>query len=380
MRNRFEVAIAGLGAMGSAAAWALARRGRRVIGFDRFHPPHLFGSSHGESRIIREAYFEQPMYVPLVRRAFARWRAIEDESGAPLLLVCGGVSIGSPASEIVTGARASAVQHGVPFEELSASEVQRRMPAWRVPEDMIGIWDPGAGILRPERCLETLLSLAAARGATLAFDEPVVGWRADGAGVEVRTPRDVYHADRLVIAAGAWARDLLAPEVSVPLTVERNAVHWFAPRAGAGPDLLRPERFPLFLLEPAPGRIAYGFPDLGTGVKAAWHHQGELTTADAVRRTVDASEIDAVRAVLRDFIPAAAGACVQSTVCLYTNTPDRDFLIDRHPAYPQVLLVSPCSGHGFKFAPAIADIVADLAIDGRSDVDLTPFQLARFRD
>jgi sarcosine oxidase len=372
-----DVAIVGLGAMGSAAAYALTRRGQRVIGFDRFRPPHAFGSSHGESRIIREAYFEQPLYVPLVRRAYARWREIERESGRPLLLTCGLLSVGPPDSAIVRGARASADMHSVRCEELTASEVPRRFPAWRVPGDLVGIWEPGAGLLFPERCIETLLSLASARGATLAFEEPVVSWRVTGDAVEVRTATDRYHARRLVLAAGGWARDL-AGDLDLPLEVERNAVHWFAPVAR--PEAFRPDRFPVFLLESAaaPGVAAYGCPDLGTGVKAAWHHQGEVTSADTVRRSVDAAEIDSVRAVLREFLPDANGECVKSTVCTYTNTPDLDFIIDTHPAHPQVLIASPCSGHGFKFSSAIGEILADLAVDGTSEVDLSPFRLSRF--
>src|SRR5581483_7475531 len=224
--NMCDVAIAGLGAMGSAAAYALARRGCRVIGFDRFRPPHAFGSSHGESRIIREAYFEQPFYVPLVRRAFARWREIEQESGKPLLLRCGGISIGREDSAIVTGARASAQMHAVPFEQLSAAEIQRRFPAWRVPEEMVAIWDPGASVLNPERCIDTLLALAAAHGARLAYEEPVMSWQATaGGGVELRTSAGVYHARHLLLTTGGW----LAGDADLPLTVERNAVHWFAP-------------------------------------------------------------------------------------------------------------------------------------------------------
>jgi sarcosine oxidase len=368
--------------MGSAAAYAIARRGRRVIGFDRFRPPHAFGSSHGESRIIREAYFEQPLYVPLVRRAYARWREIEQESGMRLLLTCGGVSIGPPDSELVSGARASARMHGVPYEELSARELQRRFSAWRVPEEMVGLWEPGAGVLFAERCIEAFLSLAIARGANLAFEEPVLSWRATADGVEVRTARGVYHAGRLLLTAGGWARELAGPpglpgDCDLPLTVERNAVHWFAP--ARLPETLRPDQFPLFLLESAPGHVAYGIPDLGDGVKAAWHHQGELTSADAVRRTVDAAEIEGVRDVLARFLPDANGPWIKSTVCTYTNTPDLDFIIDVHPGHEQVLIASPCSGHGFKFSSAIGEILADLAIDGRTDVDLTPFRLTRFR-
>jgi sarcosine oxidase len=383
--NRCDVAIVGLGAMGSAAAYAIARRGRRVIGFDRFRPPHTFGSSHGESRIIREAYFEQPYYVPLVRRAYALWRAIEQEvertrgqeREARLLLTCGGISVGPPDSVIVSGARASARMHDVPYEELSAAEVHRRFPAWRVPEDMVGIWDPGAGVLFPERCIDTLLSLAAAQGATLAFEEPVTSWCVVDGGVEVRTAKGVYHAGQIVLAAGGWMRELAGHgDLDLPLVVERNAVHWFAP--AARPETFRADCFPLFLLESAPDRVAYGFPDLGDGVKAAWHHQGEITSADAVRRGVDAAEIDSVRDMFQRFLPDANGACLKSAVCLYTNTPDHDFIIDRHPRHAQVLIASPCSGHGFKFSAAIGEILAALAIEGRSDFDLTPFRLTRF--
>jgi sarcosine oxidase len=232
-------------------------------------------------------------------------------------------------------------------------------------------------VLFPERCIETMLSLAAAQEATLAFEEPAIDWRATSDGIEVQTAKGVYHADRLLLTAGGWAREL-AHTFDLPLTVERNAVHWFAP--AARPESFRAERFPIFIVEtePAPGPMAYGFPDLGSGVKVAWHHQGEFTTADSVRRLVDAAEIESIRDVLRRHLPDANGECLKSTVCTYTNTPDTDFVIDRHPREARVIIASPCSGHGFKFSSAIGEILADLALDEGTDFDLTPFRLSRF--
>jgi sarcosine oxidase len=376
---RYDVVVAGLGAMGSATAYHLAARGARVLGLDRFAPPHALGSSHGKSRIIREAYFEDPLYVPLVRRAYECWSALERESGRRLFLRTGGLMVGPPDGELVTGAVRSATEHGLPYELLAADAVRRRVPGFLPRVDMVGVWEPRAGLLLPELAIAAQLALAAQRGAVLRTDEPVLAWRAGGdvdGGVEITTPRGTYRARRLVLALGAWTRALL-PELDLPLTVERNAVYWFRP-ARATP-LFAPERFPIFICETAPERLWYGFPDTGDGVKVALHHQGEAADPETVRRTVAPEEVARVRAILEVFMPAAEGPLVDSTVCLYTNTPDRHFLIDAHPAHPAVLIASPCSGHGFKFAPAIGELLAALASGETPRFDLAPFRLDRLR-
>jgi sarcosine oxidase len=374
MAKRADVVVVGLGAMGSAVARALAQRGQRVVGLDRFSPPHGLGSSHGRSRIIREAYFEHPAYVPLVQRAYELWAELEGEAARPLWRLTGGLMAGPPDGVLVRGARRSAELHGLPYEDLSAVEIARRFPAFAPEPGMVGVLEPRAGVLFPEACIEAALQSAARAGAELRADDEVQAWRAEGSGVAVRSARGSWSAGRLVIAAGAWIRRLLP---DLPLTVARQVLHWFEPLRDAA--AFAPEVCPISLWEVEDGRIFYAFPDLGDGVKAAIHHEGETTDPEHVRRDVTAEDEAAVRPLVARLLPAAAGRRLESCVCLYTNTPDHDFLIDRHPEHEQVFMVSPCSGHGFKFSPVIGEIVADLVTRGVSRFDLQPFSLERFR-
>jgi sarcosine oxidase len=376
----YDVVVAGLGAMGSAAAFHLARRGARVLGLDRFAPPHDRGSSHGRSRIIREAYFEDPLYVPLVQRAYELWDELEIAAGTQLFRRTGGLMLGPRDGAVVSGALASARRHGLAHEELDATEVTRRFPAFHPTPGMVGVWEPRAGYLVPERAVAAHLALAAQHGAELRTGESVLRWEAGGDRVEYVTARSgahaTYAARRLVLAAGAWTRRLLEPELQLPLVVERVVQHWFRPARDA--ELFAPDRFPIFICEYAPGLAWYGFPDAGEGVKAALHHHGELgVDPDVLRREVAPEEVAAVRALLRTFMPAADGPLLDSAVCMYTNTPDEHFVVDVHPAHPEVVIASPCSGHGFKFSSAIGELVADLATGGRTGFDLTPFRIAR---
>ena len=364
----------GLGAMGSSTVYQLARRGQKVLGIDPFTPPHAFGSSHGGSRIIRETYFEDPLYVPLVRRAYNGWAELQARSGKRVLRRTGGLTIGAVNGRVVSGVRACAAEHHLPCEELSASETRRRFPALRPTEDDIAIWEPRAGVLDPEAAIDTQLSLASAAGAELRFSERVTSWRATAEGVEVVTHGGVRSAARLVITAGPWIGDLI-PELALPLTVERNAVYWFDPLT---PDDFTPERFPVFIHEYAPGRTWYGFADFGDGVKVALHHQGEPTTAQTVRRAVRDDEVAGIRTLVERFLPGANGALRKTAACIYTNTPDEHFIIDLHPEHPAVIIASPCSGHGFKFSIAVGELIADEIIGAPCRFDLSPFRIDRF--
>jgi sarcosine oxidase len=369
MRSRYDVAVVGLGAMGSHAALELASRGRRVLGLDRHRPPHTLGSTHGKTRIIREAYFEQPLYVPIVQRAYELWRRLEERSGARLLTVTGGLMLGARDCAVVAGARASALEHGLPFEELSAREVRERFPAYALPEDHTAVFEPRAGFLEPERAVEATLRLAADAGAELRFDEPVLGWN-DGA---VRTAAGEYAADRLILSVGPWLPELV-PELAGVFTVARQPLLWLEPRR---PELFVPERFPIFVWEWEPGWAFYGFPDVGDGFKIAIHHHGEPTTPNSVERELRPADEEAIRALVRRYFPAGDGELREAAICLYTNTPDEHFVIDRLPGDERVIVASPCSGHGFKFAPAIGEVLADLATDKEPRFDLTPFALGR---
>ncbi|HEV8253352.1 MAG TPA: N-methyl-L-tryptophan oxidase [Vicinamibacteria bacterium] len=369
-----EVIVAGLGAMGSAAAWQLARRGRRVVGFDRYAPPHMLGSTHGRSRIIREAYFEHPGYVPLLRRAYENWADLERESGRRLLRQTGGLMAGPETGVLFSGARRSAREHALPHEVLAAGEIRRRFPGFTPPEDTIGLFEPRAGMLAPEASVEAALDLARRHGAELRTNEPVLSWRADGRGVEVTTAEGTHRAARLILSAGPWLPSLLGA-LGRPLQVERQLFHWFEP--AQTPELFGPDRCPVAVWEYAPDRIFATQPDVGDGMKAGIHHEGETTDPDHVRREPTAEDESAMRRLVERYMPAAAGRLREARVCLYTNTPDHHFVIDVHPDHPQVIVASPCSGHGFKFASVVGEILADLATEGRSRFDLAPFSLSR---
>lgn len=372
----YDVIVLGLGAMGSAAAFHLARRGRRVLGLEQFTPAHDRGSSHGRSRIIREAYFEDPAYVPLIQRAYDLWDELQGEAGTQLLVTTGGLMIGPRTGELVAGALASATRHGLAHELLSADDLRRRFPLFHLPDDAVAVWEPRAGVLFPEACVRAHLGAAARLGAELHFEERVGRWEVVGSGVTVRTNRGRYEAPRLVITAGPWAGQVLAG-IDLPLEVERNVMYWFRPIRNAG--AFAPGRFPIYLLEYQPGAFVYGFPAMDDeGIKIARHHSGERCTPESIRRQVSAEETARIRSLLSRYLPDGDGELVQAATCMYTNSPDGHFLIGRHPLFPAVTLAAPCSGHGFKFAPVVGEIVADLALDGRTRHDIDLFRLNRF--
>lgn len=361
--------------MGSSTVYQLALRGLKVLGVDQFTPPHSFGSSHGKSRIIREAYFEDPLYVPLVKRAYNGWAELQARSGRRVLTRTGGLMIGATDGKVVGGARASALAHNLPFEELSAKDVRARFPALRPSDDSVAIWEPRAGVLAPEAAIFAQLSLARSMRAELKFGEKVTKWRATDEGVEITTHSGIYSAARLVISAGPWAAELL-PELALPVKCERCAVYWFDPLK---PEDFTESKLPIFIHEYAPGKTWYGFADFGDGVKVALHHQGETTDPHTVRRAVSASEVAGIRELLQKYLPDANGELRASTVCIYTNTPDEDFILDEHPAHPAVFIASPCSGHGFKFSIAIGELIADHIMGEPARFELAPFKIARFK-
>ena len=357
---RYDVIVIGLGGMGSATAYHLARRGRRALGLDAFARGHAQGSSHGRSRIIREAYAEAPDYVPIVQRAYALWRELEAESGAALLRVTGGLTIGPADGAGPRGVIESARRFSIPCERLDPAEVAARFPGFRLPDDYVAVHQPNSGILAPEACVGAHLDLAARHGADLRHGEPARAWSADGAGVRVTTDQGSYAAERLVVTAGPWAGQFLA-DLGLPLTVRRQYNVHFQP---AQPGLFTPERCPVYGWDVPEGEY-YGCPALpGQGIKFGRHDTGEVTTPEAARRQVDDREIQALRAVLDRYMPGAAGDVLWTLTCLYTMTLDEHFILDRHPAHPQVVYGCGFSGHGFKFSSVIGEIMADLALEG----------------
>lgn len=356
----YDVVVVGLGGVGSAAAAALARRGQRVLGLDRYRPVHDLGASHGETRIVRKAYFEGAGYVPLLHRAYELW----DELG--LLTRSGGLFLGAPDSRVLAGSLATAQQWGLPHELLDAGEVHRRFPALTPPEDVVALLEHDAGWVSPEVAVGAQLERAARAGAELHHDEPVQSWAAGPGGVRVTTTRGTYEAGAVVLAPGRWAVDLL-PDLPVPLRVEERRVHFFPDAAGE----FAPERCPVWIWERPDGTVPYGFPQLGTGVKASVHHS-------RLRPAADWSG-EEVAQLLRPLLPGLGRAPLRTLDCTYTLTPDEHFVVGRHPAHDRVLVACGFSGHGFKFTPVLGDALADLAVDGATSYDLAQLDPQRPR-
>jgi sarcosine oxidase len=365
----YDAIVAGLGAHGSAAAYHLAKRGERVLGFDRFARGHTLASFGGLSRIIRLSYYEHPSYVPLLKRAWDLWRELERESGETLLTQTGGLYMGPPEGELVSGAVASARMHDLAHEVLDNAALTRRYPLFDIDRDWIGLFDTQAGWLAPERSVETHLRLAERHGATLHFAEPIDRWEHDGDGVRVFSAQGTYRAQRLVIAAGSWLSRLL-PQLAPHLWVERNVLFWFEPRG----ELDAFAKLPVYIVEDT-DRLYYGFPyDPGNGLKMAGLHFGDRVDPDTVDREPSAWDEERVRTWLRRRMPLANGERRRAQVCMYTNSPDGHFIIDREGP---VTYASACSGHGFKFASAVGEILADLTISGRSSLEIGFLSAAR---
>jgi sarcosine oxidase len=374
------ILVVGLGAMGSATALHLAQRGHRVLGFDQFTPPHSQGSSHGQTRIIRKAYWEDARYVPLLLRAYELWRKLEADSGQALLHITGGLMIGRADGDLVARSTASAEQFDLQHEVLSAAEMRRLYPAFRIDDDWVALWERDAGYLCPETCVEQQLEQAALAGAELHFDEPVMEWNAQpGGGVSVRTTRGRYAEDRLVITAGPWAPQILR-ELNLPLRVTRQVVYWFAPTGSI--EFFRPERMPIYVREMEKGQpMLYGFPMAGAeteGVKVGLHGSDDSCSPETVDRAIGADEERVIRERLADALPLLGGQLLHAETCLYTMTPDEHFVIDTHPEFPQVTLAAGFSGHGFKFASVLGEVLADLATDRKPAYDLELFSSRRF--
>jgi sarcosine oxidase len=371
----YDAIVVGVGGMGSAAVYHLARRGVRVLGLEQFDIPHDRGSSHGVTRIIRLAYFEDPAYVPLLRRAYALWHELQHRWGEPLLYITGAIDAGLPGSVTVEGSLRSCAVHHLPHEVLDAAALARRYPGYRLAPEMVAVYQPDGGFVLSERAIVAHVMLAQAMGAEVHARERVLGWEPDGSQVVVRTDRAVYRARRLVVTAGPWAGRLV-PRLAALAVPERQVLLWAQPRR---PDLFRLGAFPVFNLEAPEGRF-YGFPIFGTpGVKIGkYHHRHEVVDPDAVSREVTPEDEAVVREGLRRYFPEADGPTMAMKTCLFTNSPDEHFIVDRLPEAPQVCVAAGFSGHGYKFCSVMGEILADLALDGASAFDLRLFRATRF--
>jgi monomeric sarcosine oxidase len=373
--NTYDAIVLGAGGVGSAALYELARRGVRAVGIDRWQPPHDRGSTHGQTRAIRQAYFEHPDYVPLVQEAYRLWHDLEERAGRRLFHKVGILEVGLTDGVVVPGVLRAAEQHGLDVEKLTAHEVERRWPGLRVPGELEGVFDPRAGYLLVEACVAAHLAAAQAAGGELLTNTQVLGWTADDRGVRVETSAGFIEAERLVVTAGAWAGRLLA-DLRLDLSVRRKSLFWFeAPSTNY--DVA--SGLPVFLFE-LPHGVFYGFPKLDDrGLKIA-EHSGGRTIDDplAVDRSIDPEEQRRLADVLAAHLPGVSSRVTDHAACLYTMSPDEHFIVDRHPAHANVVFAAGLSGHGFKFTSVLGRALADLAIDGKTDLPVGFLSLSRF--
>jgi sarcosine oxidase len=372
---RYDAIVVGVGGMGSATVFELARRGLRVLGLEQYDIPHDRGSSHGVNRIIRLAYWEHPAYVPLLRRAYELWRALETDRGEPLLYITGSIDAGRPQSRTVAGSLRSCEVHGLPHERLSAAELHRRYPGYRLTPDMEAVYQADGGFVLCERAIVGYVDAAHELGAEIHARERVLGWDASESGVAVRTSDGTYQADRLLITAGPWAA-MLVPAFQTLARPERQVLLWTQPLQ---PKLFRLGAFPVFNLDAPEGHF-YGFPIFGVpGFKVGrYHHLHEQVTADGTDRECHAADEASIREGIRQYFPDADGPTMAMKTCLFTNSPDEHFIIDRHPQLPNVTLAAGFSGHGFKFCSVVGEIMAELSINGSTRWDISLFRLSRF--
>lgn len=377
-----DVVVVGVGSMGSAAVRELAARGHRVLGLEMFGPTHEQGSAHGGSRIVRQAYFEGPQYVPLLRRAYQGWRALEEQSGVELLTLCGGLYLGDPDSAVFRGSLLAARAYGLEHEVLDAAGIRSRYPGFAPAEHAVGVFESAAGFVRPEASVLANVAVARRLGAEVRHHEPVTSWRpTPGGGVEVTTPAARYGADRLVLTAGAWTAELVEPPL--PLIVERQLFYWFAPTfTPAVPyEAYASPAHPVWIDDTDGQGGMYGFPMIdgpAGGLKLAFYRQGhDATTARTVDRTVHPSEVEQMRQRATPLLPQVNGPLLKAATCLYASLPDESFGIGTLPGSPQVVLAYGFSGHGFKFVPVVGEIAADLVERGVTDHDISLFDLTR---
>jgi len=371
----YDDIVLGVGGMGSATAAHLARRGRDVLGLERYDVPHAMGSSHGVTRIIRLAYYEDPSYVPLLRRAYTLWDRLEDEVGEKLLVRTGSVDASAPDDPVFRGSVRSCEEHGIEHEVLTATQLRERFPGYRLPEGYRAVYQPDGGYLLSERCIVAHVTVAQRRGAEIRARERVLDWESTGERVRVETDRGRYTADNLVVTAGAWAAKQV-DALDGLLEPERQVLAWFQPRE---PAAFEPESFPVFNLQDDEGRY-YGFPVVRVpGFKIGrYHHRDQRVDPDGFPRTPDDEDERLLRSITERHFPAAAGPTMRLSACLFTNAPDEDFILDTLPDSPNVAVGAGFSGHGFKFASVIGEVLADLAVDGETRHDVSAFALDRF--
>jgi sarcosine oxidase len=374
--TNYDAVVLGTGGVGSSAAFHLARRGARVLGIDRFPGGHDRGSSHGETRIIRQAYFEHPDYVPLLVRAYELWRELEIEAAEKLLFQVGLLQIGPANGAVVRGVLASSQQHGLAIEQHTAAEIHRRWPGFHVPEGLVGVFESAAGYLLVERSVLAHLAAAEKCGAEFRFGCSACSFDREGSGVAVELESgEVLHADKLIVTAGPWTPQLLA-DLGVPLVVRRKHVYWFP----AADEYHADRGFPTFLFE-LPHGVFYGFPQIDSlGLKAAEHSGGNRVEDPLIdQRVLDPHDLARVQDFLSTCLPGVGRPHVRHSVCYYTMSPDEHFIVDQHPEMPNVLFAAGLSGHGFKFTSVLGQALAEMALEGQTKLPVDFLGLKRFR-
>jgi sarcosine oxidase len=372
--ERYDAIVVGVGGMGSAALYHLARRGKRVLALERFDVPHELGSSHGVTRIIRLAYFEHSDYVPLLRRAYDLWRELQAEAGEQLLYTTGIVEGGE---RIYEGVLRSCADHDLPHDAITGAEANARFPAYRLPDEMPVVYQPDGGFVLPERAIVAHVSGALAHGAQLRARERVLGWEDTPSGVRVETDRGSYEAERLVLAAGAWSQSVARLPSGLVRAV-RQSLAWLRPTR---PELFAPDRLPVFNLVLDDTHF-YGFPEFGIpGFKVGLYElEGESGDPDGISREPTVDDELPLRAFAERYFPEGAGPALTLRTCLFEPSPDEHFIIDLHPESPSVVVGAGFSGHGFKFCPVVGEILADLALDGSTRHDIGLFRVDRFAE
>lgn len=377
MKNSFDVIVIGVGGMGSATCYELAKRGQKVLGIEQFDIPHNYGSSHGNTRIIRKAYFEGPAYVPLLNRAYDLWYGLEGKTGKQVFYKTGSVDIGLPESSVYSGSIASCMAHNLDHEIMTGKELNERFPGYSVPEDYMANFQPDGGFLTPEQCIVSFVEEAQKLGATIHGREEVLDCKSTNYGVNVTTKKETYSAHRLIFTAGAWNSKLL-PILNGLAVPERQVLAWLQPD---DVNLFNKENFPVFVLDHK-GENWYGFPihEIPGFKFGKFGHLEERGTPDEIRKEPNEADEIALRALSSEIFPKGNGPTMALKTCMFTNTPDSHFIIDRHPNYSNVIIAAGFSGHGFKFASVIGEIMAELASEGRSRHDIEMFQLGRFQN
>ncbi len=371
----YDVIVIGVGGMGSATVYQLAKRGARVLGLERFDIPHDQGSSHGVNRIIRLAYYEDPAYVPPLKRAYELWRELEWETGEQILYITGSIDAGPEQDEVFQGSYRSCLEHNIPHEVLDHNDLAERFPGYRLPAGHYALFQAEGGFLLSERCIVDHVLVAQAHGAEVRARERVLDWQATNDGVTVRTERGSYQAGSLVITAGPWASSLI-PGLGDKAQAERQVLGWFQPHR---PEIFAPERFPVFNLKVDEGRY-YGFPVYGIpGFKIGlYHHLEEVVDPDRIDRSVHAADEAVLRECVERYFPEANGPTMTLKTCMFTNSPDEHFIIGTHPDHPQVSFAAGFSGHGFKFCSVVGEMMADLAVNGATSHALELFSPRRY--